>query len=246
MVARVNTVAFQGINVQNVDVQVQTSNGLPAFTIVGYKNYLLLLAFLLAVFGSVSVHASEKSETDCPLFGAKYVPQNPVASDTYDDNRDHINRTLSFVLRIEKGDMCCRSTLRNIFLNFDAYKDGQRVSTMRFGDAWSNGVSQQSFSTYFGMYCNFGKDTESNCEEMKPSAGFVPIGVNENLMPAAIQQVPYLLIFPETYWELRYKSLQVPEHWDKYIKFYSGDRVYPDFRGYDFWVRQKCGDGGRE
>lgn len=35
MVARVNTVAFQGIDVQPVDVQVQISNGLPAFTIVG-------------------------------------------------------------------------------------------------------------------------------------------------------------------------------------------------------------------
>ena len=35
MVARVHTVAFQGIDVQPVDVQVQISNGLPAFTIVG-------------------------------------------------------------------------------------------------------------------------------------------------------------------------------------------------------------------
>lgn len=35
MVAQVNTVAFQGIDVQPVDVQVQISNGLPAFTIVG-------------------------------------------------------------------------------------------------------------------------------------------------------------------------------------------------------------------
>ncbi|MCB1532262.1 MAG: YifB family Mg chelatase-like AAA ATPase [Alphaproteobacteria bacterium] len=35
MVARVNTVAFQGVDVQPVDVQVQISNGLPAFTIVG-------------------------------------------------------------------------------------------------------------------------------------------------------------------------------------------------------------------
>jgi len=35
MVARINTVAFQGVDVQNVDVQVQISNGLPAFTIVG-------------------------------------------------------------------------------------------------------------------------------------------------------------------------------------------------------------------
>ncbi len=35
MVARVNTVAFQGIDVRPVDVQVQISNGLPAFNIVG-------------------------------------------------------------------------------------------------------------------------------------------------------------------------------------------------------------------
>ncbi len=35
MVAQVNTVSFQGIDVRAVDVQVQISNGLPAFTIVG-------------------------------------------------------------------------------------------------------------------------------------------------------------------------------------------------------------------
>lgn len=35
MVARINTVAFQGVDVRPVDVQVQISNGLPAFSIVG-------------------------------------------------------------------------------------------------------------------------------------------------------------------------------------------------------------------
>lgn len=35
MVARVNTVAFQGIDVKPVDVQVQIANGMPAFNIVG-------------------------------------------------------------------------------------------------------------------------------------------------------------------------------------------------------------------
>lgn len=35
MVARINTVAFQGVEVQPIDVQVQISNGMPAFTIVG-------------------------------------------------------------------------------------------------------------------------------------------------------------------------------------------------------------------
>ncbi len=35
MVARVNTVAFSGIDVLDVDVQVQIANGMPAFTVVG-------------------------------------------------------------------------------------------------------------------------------------------------------------------------------------------------------------------
>ena len=35
MTATINTIAFQGVDVRPVDVQVQISNGLPAFTIVG-------------------------------------------------------------------------------------------------------------------------------------------------------------------------------------------------------------------
>ncbi len=35
MVARVNTVAFRGIDVVDVDAQVQMAAGLPAFTVVG-------------------------------------------------------------------------------------------------------------------------------------------------------------------------------------------------------------------
>lgn len=35
MTARINTVAFQGIDVIDIDVQVQIATGLPAFTIVG-------------------------------------------------------------------------------------------------------------------------------------------------------------------------------------------------------------------
>src|SRR3546814_8664570 len=35
MVARVNTVAFQGIDTLDIDVQVQMASGLPAFTVVG-------------------------------------------------------------------------------------------------------------------------------------------------------------------------------------------------------------------
>ena len=35
MVARIRTVAFQGVDVSSIDVQVQIASGLPAFAIVG-------------------------------------------------------------------------------------------------------------------------------------------------------------------------------------------------------------------
>lgn len=54
MVARVNTVSFQGIEVRAVDVQVQLSNGLPAFNIVGYVSTILLL-FLFFIFFQFNV-----------------------------------------------------------------------------------------------------------------------------------------------------------------------------------------------
>jgi len=68
MVARVNTVAFQGVEVRPVDVQVQIANGLPAFTIVGlvkpiaYK--FCLFAFLtLLVTGCNESNVLESSNS---------------------------------------------------------------------------------------------------------------------------------------------------------------------------------------
>lgn len=61
MVARINTVAFHGVDVQNVDVQVQISNGLPAFTIAGPINLrqswkgLHMKLFLLGLIGVLAL-----------------------------------------------------------------------------------------------------------------------------------------------------------------------------------------------
>ena len=111
MVAKINMSAFQGCDVQGIDVQVQISNGLRAFTIVG------CILFSLLFFMPISAKASD----NCPLFGAEYVPQDQEKrlQNTYDKNVNAINRALTFILRIEKGDG--GQADRSIFLYFDAY-----------------------------------------------------------------------------------------------------------------------------
>lgn len=174
--------------------------------------------------------------------GAEYVPQNLDIQKSYDAATNLVNRTLSFVLRLEKGDM--EGPTRSIFLNFEAYNTkGEKVSSMRLGDTRSNGISRHIFSAYYGTFCSFAIAKGDDCPELKHDAHLYPIGVNNDLSPSPLGRAPALLIFPDTYGELTQNSFQHPEDWDKYIHFDTPQRVYPDFRGYDFWVRRACGEG---
>ncbi len=197
------------------------------------KNHLLsvLLVFIFFFAGTLfPVEAKEKPDQGCPLFGAEYVPHSSYVP--YDD--------LDFVLRIVGPEPKGPSTIRTMFLLFEAYdKSGQKVSSMRFGDAWSNGDSRQSFSTFYGQYNN---PYDQQAWQDFRGASFYPIGVNDDLSQANILVTPFMLIFPGTHWALRYNSKQHPENWDQYIKFFTESRIYPDFGGYDFWVRRKCGE----
>lgn len=74
MVARINTVAFHGVDVQNVDVQVQISTGLPAFTIVGSIKPIIaifLISFFLAgpayAWSCISVVPTAQQIIDAPV-----------------------------------------------------------------------------------------------------------------------------------------------------------------------------------
>jgi hypothetical protein len=93
MVIRINSIAFQGASAQSIDSQI--SNGLPVFRIVGC--ILLTLLFFIPI--------PAKASENCPLYGTEYIPQGQEKQrqKTYDKNVGVINRTLSFVLRIEKG-----------------------------------------------------------------------------------------------------------------------------------------------
>jgi magnesium chelatase family protein len=58
MVARVRTVAFEGVDVRPVDAQVQVSGGMPAFTLVGPIAHRNWQAYVLSIF---AIAAQERS-----------------------------------------------------------------------------------------------------------------------------------------------------------------------------------------
>ncbi len=183
---------------------------------------------------------SARADKGCPFHGAEYVPQNQKIKDTYDPNLHLINRTLSFVLNVTKGD---GGAGRNTFLNFDAYnKAGKKVSRMRFGNVSSMGRGRTAYTAFYGMYCTFGKDSETDCKNLADAPIFYPVQVNKDFSQRNDLTAPYLIVLQDTYGQLTYTSYNHPKDWDKYIKFYTPERVYPDFRDYDFWVRTKCGE----
>ncbi len=65
MVARVNTVACQGIDVLDVDVQVQTTSGLPVFTKAGLPSVFCSVRTPMSAFGGKADIIQGVAE--CPL-----------------------------------------------------------------------------------------------------------------------------------------------------------------------------------
>lgn len=193
--------------------------------------------FLFFIFLMVSPVTAWALEDQCAFHGAEYVPQGQAIAESYDPVINLVNRTLSFVMRMEAPDPDCHASELCRFFYIDAYnKAGHKVSTMRLGENWSLGVSRQYFSNYYGQF----GDPDTEWSEKIAQFSFNPIGVNKELRPASIQSVPQLIILENTFQKIK-TSIQDPEGWDRYIKFYTEDRVYPDFRGYDFWERRACG-----
>lgn len=68
MVARINTVAFHGADIQAVDVQVQISNSSPAFTVMKFnypkKTRIVIMKLMIIIFGLFLCIASDQAHAD--------------------------------------------------------------------------------------------------------------------------------------------------------------------------------------
>lgn len=180
----------------------------------------LFLACLLSVVPAMA-------EETCDFFNAVYEP----ASDQKPENND-----LKFKLRFEKGDEGKAS--RSRFILVEAYnQENVKVSSIRFGNTWSNGASREGFSTAFGMYCNYGKDDETDCADMKGYAGFTLAYENKDGSDKPIEGAPDIIGTAKV--DLS-RSKGHPEYWDEYIKFFTVERVYPDFEGIWEWELSEC------
>ena len=123
MVVRVNTVSFQGIEVRSVDVQVQLSNGLPAFNIVGYLRHTVFLSCFFMVLTCFFVKESLALSCFPAIPDTIYILKAPVIFngkvtefiEHKDDNGKIIYKDIRFkVIEMYKGPVSDTIDIRSI------------------------------------------------------------------------------------------------------------------------------------
>lgn len=101
MVAHVNTVSFQGIEIRSVDVQVQLSNGLPCFNIVGYVSAIITLLLFLTLF---FVNSAFAMSCDIP-YGREAIDKYPVILEGISTASGKVGQFNFEVTKVYKGDV---------------------------------------------------------------------------------------------------------------------------------------------
>ncbi len=186
--------------------------------------------FTLIVF-NVSVVNAETS-SPCSLYDAKYKPHPSY-------NRD--KGKLDFVMTVKKPEAGeGGGSIRSVFFYIDAFdaKTSEKVSSLRMGNSCSNGVVVCAINAEMGQFSPI-----NELKEVSSSIGFSVIALKKDFSEARYDgpEAPYAYVLPHTasaiHGTINGKS---KEHIPNYVRYYSEERVFPDFSGYDVWVLSSC------
>ena len=170
------------------------------------------------------------SAEDCPLYDAVYKPHFASPS------KGKLDFKLTIV-KPEEGEG--GGSRRRHFFTFTAFdkKTSQKVSMMRLGDASSNGTATVGLSAHMGQF-----STLKSPKEFKSTVNFEVVALDKNLYKIyyANKIAPYLYIFPNTGPEIYHDKNNSAEAVSNYIRFYTPEKIYPDFGGADVWIFDSC------
>lgn len=196
----------------------------------------IIIVFVFSLFLSFSSFASE-SDSSCSLYNAKYKPHPSYHEE---------NGKLSFVMTVKKPESGEGSgVLRRNFFYIDAHNNmnQEKVSSMRLGDSCSNGIVTCWIGAYEGQF-----GLRSDMKEFGSSINFKLIALDRDFFRVNHDSLmaPYIYILPDTasaiYYQIRGKS---GENIEKFVQYYTEEKTFPDFSGYDVWVLNSCDVGGK-
>ncbi len=196
------------------------------------KNKIKICAlFALLAFSGNSVNADSSSPT-CSLYDAKYKPHPSYGSD---------KGKLGFVMTVQKPELGeGGGSIRSVFFRIDAFdnKTGEKVSTLRMGDICSNGVVVCAINAEMGQF-----NPISELKTFDSSIGFFIIALKSDFSEARYnsQDAPYVYVLPHTANAIHQEiNGQSKESIPNYVRYYSDEKVFPNFSGYDVWVLSSC------
>ncbi len=214
----------------------------------GLQSFLLaLIAGLNFCLPSIAVSADDKASS-CSIYDAVYKPHPSHYPDVpVLENSKSLTFTLTAQkpLNGEKG-----GSHRTIFFYIDAFDlSGKKVSTLRMADTCSNGVVECAISTNEGQF-----QSSEKMKELEYGLGFKPIALRRDfsrmeyygpeapyafILSGTLKDIYLLLnktpLYPPTEENLVYTEI-VPQ----FVRFYTSDKVFPDFSGHDVWVLDSC------
>jgi hypothetical protein len=118
-------------------------------------------------------------------------------------------------------------------------KKNERLSSIRFGLVCSSRYSDCNVSADAGQFKSF-----ENMEEVKTSLSFPVVLLDEQFRThgdflAQDNFTPYIIILPHSISDFK-RNEKFKNDWEKYTRFYTPDRIFPDFSMREIWVFNRC------
>lgn len=218
----------------------------------GVKSRLTVLLSIAAItfFHFATARAALHDASSCSIYDAIYKPHTSIFPKVPILEKP---KPLSFTLSVRKPlDNEKGGSHRTIFFYVDAFdlKTGVKVSTLRMSDTCSNGFVHCALSTYEGQL-----RPNEEMKELKYGMGFDPVALRKDYsrMEYYGPDAPYAFILPDTLRTIygyqnkvssetngdESKAVAISED---FVRYYTPEKVFPDFSGYDVWVLSSCDD----
>jgi hypothetical protein len=194
---------------------------------------ILVFTFSLTVLVAgfvLTAAAPKKPIATCSVYDAVYKP-----------HPDYQRRDLDFDLRVRRPLPGEGSSMRMVFYYFDAFdRAGDKVSTLRMAEGCGLGVPKCTISATRGQFRN-----NSDYVEFRTNLTFDPLSLSDAFMKIESfeSEPPYAFIFLETkqkfYWMSKAPGAKL-DVFDDFVRYYTPQKVLPDFGGYDVWLFDRC------